>query len=196
MLYGIIIAILVILLCILFLPIRAELTYKENMTMRIRFSRIPVYKMKLRDKNEKKKEKTPEEKAQKLEKDSKKLGEKIDGFRDFYKLTVSLVKRHVSLEDIQLKVDVGVGEAPLTAIVTGALWGAIYGLLGKIGNICYIKKHEIQINPIYNETKFSIEGKCIFKSNLAYIIFIAITILMKIKSRKGKHTGVKPNMVL
>lgn len=186
MIYGIIAAILIILICILFLPLKAELIYEEQMSVRVFFSGIPVYKNILKGKR-KETLKSPEEKAKKLEKNSNKLGDKIDGFRSFYKMTVKLLKRHVSLEEIRIKVNFGTGEAATTAILTGVLWGALYGLIGRLGHICYIKKHNVDITPFYNETKFSFEGKCIFKSNLAYIIFIAITILVKIKSRKGKE---------
>ncbi len=182
MIYGIIAAILIILICILFLPLKAELIYKEQMSIRVFFSGIPVYKTILKGKES---SNVPEEKAKKLEKNSKKLGNKIDDFRSFYKMTVKLLRRHVSLEEIKLKVDFGTGEAATTAILTGALWGALYGLIGRIGHICYIKKHNVNITPVYNEARFSFEGKCIFKSNVAYIIFIAITILMKIKSRRS-----------
>ena len=184
MIYGIIAAILIVLICILFLPLKAELVYKEQMSIRIFFSGIPVYKTILKGK-EKETTKVPEEKAKKLEKNSKKLGEKIDDFRAFYKMTVKLLKKHVSLEKINIKVNFGTGEAASTAVLTGILWGALYGLVGRLGHICYIKKHNVDITPIYNEAKFSFEGKCIFKSSLAYIIFIAITILIKIKSRRS-----------
>lgn len=184
MIYGIIAAILILLICILFLPLKAELIYKEQMSIRVFFSGIPVYKTVLKGK-EKEPSKHPEEKAEKLEKSSKKLGDKIDDFRSFYKMTVKLLKRHVSLEEIKLKVDFGTGEAATTAVLTGVLWGALYGLIGRLGHICYIKNHNVNITPVYNEARFSFEGKCIFKSNIAYIIFIAITILMKIKSRRS-----------
>ncbi len=186
MIYGIIIAILVILVCIMLLPVKAELFYKEQISLRILFLNIPIYKTTLKQ-NENKTSKTPEENAEKIEKNSKKLGEKIDAFREFYKITTSILKKYVSLEEIEIKIDFGTGDAPTTAISIGALWGVVYGLLGRISSICKMKKHDVQINPHYNESVFSFEGKCIIKSNLVYIIFIMITILMNIKSRKGKE---------
>lgn len=183
--YGVIIA-LVILIFILFLPVKAELLYKEQARVKVYFSGIPIYRKTLK-KGDKDKNKNPEEKSQKLEKNSLKLGEKIDAVREFYKLTTKLLNRYVKLEEIAMKVELGTGDAPTTAISIGALWGVLYGLIGKIGTICEIKKHNVEINPNYNGAVFSFEGKCIIKSSIAYIIIIAITILMKIKSRKGKE---------
>lgn len=190
MIYGIII-VLVILICILFLPIKAELLYKEQAKLKVSFSGIPIYRKTLK-KGEKQKDKLPREKAQKLEKNSQKLGEKIDAFREFYKFTTKLLNRYVKLDEIMMKIELGTGDAPTTAISTGALWGVVYGLIAKIGSICEIKKHHVEINPNYNGAVFSFEGKCIIKSSIAYIIIIAITILIKIKSRKGKHSGLGP----
>ncbi len=177
MIYGIII-VLVILICILFLPIKAELLYKEQARLKVSFVGIPIYK-KILKKKENQKTKTPEEKAQKLDKSSKKLGKKIKEFKAFYKMATKLLNRYVKLDEIMIKIEFGTGDAPTTAISTGALWGIVYGLIGKIGSICQIQKHDVVINPNYNNTIFSFEGKCIIKSSIAYIIIIAITILMK-----------------
>ncbi len=182
--YGIIIAI-VILICILFLPVKAELLYKEEARLKVSFAGIPVYRRTL--KKGKKSGKAPQEKAGELEKKSQKLGEKIDAFKEFYKLATKLLGRYVKLDDIAIKIDFGTGDAPSTAILVGTLWGVIYGIVGKIGSICEIKKHNVEVIPNYNSAVFSFEGKCIIKSSIAYIIIIAITILMKIKSRKGKE---------
>ena len=182
--YGIIIAI-VILICILFLPAKIELLYKEGARLKVSLAGIPVYRRTL--KKGEKKETAPQEKAGELEKKSKRLGEKIDAFKEFYKLATKLLNRGVKLDDIAIKIDFGTGDAPSTAILIGALWGVLYRLIGKIGSICEIKKHNIEIIPSYNSALFSFEGKCIIKSSIAYIIIIAITILMKIKPRKGEE---------
>ena len=182
MIYGISIA-LVILICILFLPVKAELLYIEKGRLKVSFAGITIYKKTI----DKKANGTPEEKVQKADNEAKKLGEKIDDFRTFYKMATKLLNRYVKLDDITIRIGFGTGDAPSTAILIGVLWTIVYGLIGKIGSICKIKNHNVSINPDYNNTVFSFEGKCIIKSSIAYIIIIAITILMKIKSRKGKE---------
>lgn len=187
MMYAIIAAILIILICILFLPLKVVASYKEKKTaVRIYLGGVRVFRLKLKEKGEKP-SKTPDEKVEKLEKDTRSLGEKIKHFADIFKTAVRLLRRYVSIHNINLKIDVGTGEAATTAVSSGVLWGAIYGLLGIIGSIVYINRHNVKINPVYTNAAFSIEGECIIKSRIAYIIFIAITILIKIKSRKGKE---------
>ena len=188
MIYVISAVILLLIGLILFLPLKVEMVYTENgRYIRLVFAGVPVYRLKPGKKKEKPEAKTPQEKAGKLEKNSKKLGEKIKSFSELYKTTVKLVRKHVPAEIIDVKITVGTGDAATTAITTGALWGAVYGLLGILGKIIVIKKHDVKITPVFNNLAFSFEGKCIFKTRIAYIIVIAITILMKIKSRKGKE---------
>ncbi len=185
MIYAIIAVLILILTCILFLPVTAELSYKEKAELKISFLKIPIYRTEFKRKE--KESATPEEKAKTIEKASGKLGKKIDGFKEFYKIATRLLSKYVTIDSISLKLDFGTGDAPSTAILIGVLWASLYGVIGRIGSICKIKKHDVFINPHYNEETFSFEGKCIIKSKLAYIIIIAITILMKIKSRKGKE---------
>ena len=81
----------------------------------------------------------------------------------------------------------GTGEAASTAIGIGLLWGAVYGVLGNLGRIIFVNKHDVKINPDYQKATFKIEGKCIIRSRIVYIIIIAITILIKIKFRRNKN---------
>lgn len=187
MIYAIIAAILIILIGILFLPLKIEASYGEKyIPVKIFIAGIPVFKFTPK-KTQKQPDRSPNEKAVKLEKDMWTIGERIKHFADLYTTTVRLLKKYVSIDSVKLQIDVGTGDAASTAISTGVLWGAVYGLLGIIGSIMYINKHDVHINPVYEKAEFSFDGKCIIKSSIAYIIFIAITILIKIKSRKGKE---------
>ena len=186
--YAIIAAILIILICILYLPLKIEVSYKETrLTVRAFFAGIPVFKLNPKGKEKDSSPRTPEEKVKKMEKDTLSFGEKIKHFADIFKTTVKLLRKYVSFDNVNLQIDVGTGEAATTAVSTGILWGAVYGLMGIIGSIMYINRHNVQINPVYARPEFSLNAKCIIKSRIAYIIFIAITILIKIKSRKGKE---------
>lgn len=188
MIYAIIAAILIILVGILFSPLRIEASYQEKyIPVKIFIAGIPVFKLTPKKNDQKKSDKSPNEKAVKLENDMWTFGERIKHFADLYTTTVRLFKEYVSIDSVKLQINVGTGDAASTAISTGVLWGAVYGLLGIIGSIMYINKHDVHINPVYEKAAFSLDGKCIIKSRIAYIIFIAITILIKIKSRKGKE---------
>lgn len=191
MIYAIIAAILAIIVCILFLPFKLEVYYKEKQLKIVAFILgIPIYRLNP-DIKSKKKGKTSKSdspgRVEDVEKDVLTLGERIEHYAEIYNNTVKLLRKYVGIDKVQLKIDIGTGDAATTAVGTGLLWSAAYRLISIIGSIMYINNHNVQINPIYTKTAFSVDGKCIIKSRIAYIIFIAITILMKIKSRKGKE---------
>lgn len=184
--YALTLAIFIILISILFLPIKVEISLKDKkLLIRAVFMGITVYRYKKKDKT--KENNAPEKKAADFEKNTVLLGTKIKHYANVFKSAVELIRKYVSIAEIKVKIDVGTGDAAATAICVGTLWGAIYGLLGTIGSVVYINKHNVQIDPVYTQPSFLVEGVCIIKSRIAYIIFIAITILMKIKSRKGKE---------
>ncbi len=189
--YAIVAAVLVILISVLFLPFKLEAYYKKKKIMLVAFvAGIPIYKSGHDVKSKKKKNTSEENTSQRVkdvEKDVLTLGERIEHYAEIYNKTVKLLRKYVGIDKVYLKIDVGTGDAATTAVGTGLLWGAAYRLISIIGSIMYINKHHVEINPVYTNTAFSIDGKCIIKSRIAYIIFIAITILMKIKSRKGKE---------
>lgn len=184
--YAFFVAILVILVIILFAPLRVKITFKEmKMEVVASIFNLPVFK--LIKKKDAEKKKPAEEKTAELTENTESLFVKLNRFKDVFGNTVRLLRRFVGISDISLNLSIGTGDAALTAISTGALWAAIYRVIGVLGNICYIDNHNVEITPNFTESQFSLNAQCIIKSRIAYIIFIAITILAKTKPRKGKE---------
>lgn len=178
--------ILILLAFLLFGPLKAVVSYKDGKTeIKVYLFNFIVFKKGDRKASAKKKEKKPDSKQ--FEEKTKSFTKKLKEFISIYKTAVKLLKKYVTAEKFRLDITVGTGDAALTAISTGALWAAVYGMLGVIGNIVYIGKHNVQIVPDYANTVFSADGECIIKTRPVYIIIIVITILMKIKSLKGKE---------
>lgn len=183
--YAIIAAILIILICILFAPLKVKIDFHTNKLRATFFLfNIPVFKIK---RSQKENSETSSKKSADFTKETEKLTAKLKRFTDTFRTTVKLLRKFVGIKDLKLVVHVGTGDAALTAISVGALWAVVYRVLGIVGSICYIDNQNVDIIPDYTETAFSLDGDCIIKSRIAYIIFIAITFLMKIKSRKGKE---------
>lgn len=177
--------ILVILVLLLIAPLKVLLEYEnEKFKLNVFLYGIKVFSMK---KKEKKTPKSPQGKAEKFEKDANKLAFKLLDILELYRTAVRLLKKFVSLDSVNLKIRIGTGDAATTAISTGALWAAVYNILGIIGRIMYINSHKVEITPDYSDESFIADGKCIIKSRVVYIIIIAILILFKIKSLKGKE---------
>ena len=182
---AIISVILIILVLLLFAPIKVRLQY-ENGEFKLNafLYGVKVYTLK---KGETDTSNSPEKKAEKFEKDTNKLSLRLSDILDLYKKVVQLLKKFVSVASIKIKIRVGTGDAATTAISTGALWAAVYNLIGIIGRIMYINNHKVEITPDYSAATFNAGGECIFKSRAVYIIIIGILILFKIKSLKGKE---------
>ena len=181
--------IIAIIVLLLFLPLKIVFYYHEKVfSTKVFVLGVRVFKHspKPKDKKNKKKD-NPEETVKKAEKSVGKLGERIRHYASVSKKATTLTRKYVKIKSIRLRMNLGVGDAPLTAISTGIMWGHVYTLMGIIGSIMYIDNHDVEITPVYNETVLSIDGECIIKSRIVYIIFIAITILIKINSRKGKE---------
>lgn len=180
--------VIILIICILSMPLRAELSFRgKEFLVRIFLFGIPVMILKPKGEKRKTEKKSPEKEAESFRKKTMSLRERIARFTDVCKTTVRLLHRYATVEKINLKINVGTGDAAITAISTGALWAAVYSLLGIVGSIVYIKKHEVEITPCYQQSIFETEGKCIFKSRPVHIIIIALTILRKINHLKGKE---------
>ncbi len=181
--------IIAIIVLLLFLPLKIVFSYHEKVfSTRVFIVGIQVFKHSPKPKDKKaKKNDNSEETVKKAEKSVGKLGERIRHYASVSKKATTLARKYAKIKGISLKMKIGTGDAPLTAISTGIMWGQVYTLIGIIGSIMYIDNHDVEIVPVYNENLLSIDGECIIKSRIVYIIFIAITILIKINSRKGKE---------
>ena len=123
----------------------------------------------------------PEVQAETLEKKSDSALSKIRKITKISRTAARLMKTRVSVEEAEINIRIGTGDAAVTAVSTGALWAAAYNFLGVVGRLMYIKKHEVQIVPDYANSVFSPDVKCIIKSRVVYIIIIAITIFSILK---------------
>ena len=181
--------VIILVIFILCAPVAAELSFMEKeLLVRVTLWGIPVLKLKpKKKKKETIKNKTPEEKTKSFEKKTKNLGERLRRFAHICKTSARLLRKYTRIKDFSINIRVGTGDAAITAVSTGALWAAVYTLLGIVGTIIYIDRHNVNIIPDYAQSLFNAEGKCIIKSRIAYIIIIAITILIKINHLKGKE---------
>lgn len=92
---------------------------------------------------------------------------------------------NIEIEKIDIKANIGLEDAALTAIIIGIIYTVVSTYVNaKIGDNV---KPNIQINPIYNENIINAKFECIIKTKLIHIIYI-IYILNK-KGRVKKNGG-------
>jgi hypothetical protein len=81
---------------------------------------------------------------------------------------------------------VGVGDAPETAITTGAIWGIKSSLLGfSIRYVKLIAKPRIDVIPQYNEKQFSTELRFAGRIRVWFVIFAGVRLLARAAKVKG-----------
>ncbi|SDN88838.1 Protein of unknown function [Paenibacillus sp. yr247] len=81
---------------------------------------------------------------------------------------------------------VGVGDAPETAITTGAIWGIKSSLLGfSIRYVNLIAKPRIDVIPQYNEKQFSTEFRFAGRIRMWFAVFAAVRLLARAAKVKG-----------
>ncbi|UJF31182.1 DUF2953 domain-containing protein [Paenibacillus hexagrammi] len=81
---------------------------------------------------------------------------------------------------------VGVGDAPETAITTGAIWAIKSSLLGfGIRFIQMLSKPKVAVTPQYNATYFSTEFVCKGRIRTWHVMWAGIALVIRISKVKG-----------
>lgn len=81
---------------------------------------------------------------------------------------------------------VGIGDAPETAITTGAIWAIKSSLLGfSIRFVKLIAKPQIDVIPQYNEKQFSTECCFAGRIRLWHVLFAGVRLLVRAAKVKG-----------
>lgn len=180
------IVIFIILICIALLPVRVYVRYNGKLS----FS-VSVFGIKLGSFGKKKKsvKKTSEKKDSAPEKEkhfteeAASLSERIRKFTDKFSAAARLTKKYLKVDKFTVQITVGTGSAPSTAVSVGALWAAVYNIIGLLSAALYVGEPKIEITPDYNNAVFKPYAKCIISTRIVYIILIGIVIL----TRKGKE---------
>jgi len=175
----------VFLIFILFIPVKLSFSYvngKMDLNADILFFKFRPFKKKIKQKPGNLKEGEKE-----VTEDVVGFTERLNSFMDVFPFICRLTKKFITAELVEIKIVTGTGDAALTAISCGALWAIIYNMLGVFACVVTLNKTACDISPDYTQNIFTAEGKCIFSTRIAYIIFITVLLLLKFKSRKGKE---------
>lgn len=87
------------------------------------------------------------------------------------------MKKKIKCENFSLKMNYGLGDAALTGISAGMLWGVIYSLLGVLDRYFEFLEMDVAINPDFNDIKLQMEFNCIFKIKIVHIIIVILIVL-------------------
>lgn len=182
----VLIVIFIILICIALLPVRIYVRYNGRLSFSVSVCGIKLgsfgRKKKTAKKDSENKESAPE-KEKRFTEETASLSERITRFSDKFSAAAQLAKKYLKVDKFTVQITVGTGGAPSTAVSVGALWAAVYNIIGLLGAALYVGEPKIEITPDYNNAVFKPYAKCIISTRIVYIILIGIAIL----TRKGKE---------
>lgn len=147
--------------------------------------KVPKEKKQVKQKKPKAEPK-PAENGQAL---TEKLAEYLKKAEEILGLGRKIVRRLITVESLNVRVAVGADEADKTAILAGMLWSVGYGIIALADKIVKIRRHNLNIVPVYNSVTLEGEADCILRTNLANIIGAAAIagiayVRYKIKNRR------------
>lgn len=186
-------AIVILFFAVLFfspLKIRAIVEYSDQgfiarVTGKILFLPFTIYK------SGEKKEDVPGKK----EEDEDKKKDKKSSMEDMKSSFHSFLEGFKKLQDklvirlFRLEITLGFKDAASTGILTGAAWAFAYNIVGLLDRNFVLKKHVVNVNPVFGRERldFSFEG--IFSSKLIYI-FSVLSAFSKDEGRSQKSVNI------
>jgi hypothetical protein len=195
-----IIFILLVLFLLTLCKVRAEILYLGEPVLVIRylFFKIQLPRKKSRkDAPEADMDEFSEEKSD--IRDEQSFRERVQSTLDFLehtfafsKKTLSYLKKKLVCEKLQAKIALGSGDAAVTAISVGGLWGFLYTAYAAITRYFTVtfQKPDFEVTPLYNEKKFDFKFHGIFSIRVVNIIvigFLTLRYFIALKSDQDKH---------
>ena len=120
----------------------------------------------------------------KKEKDNEKILDKIKNYiktlkilKKVYSKNRFFIRKRLVMENANVYIKFGFGDAAVTGIATGAVWSLLYQMLAFLGCIGTVKDHEFDIVPVYNEAGFCMNVKGIISFRLINIIHVVLRII-------------------
>ena len=180
---------------ILFLPITAQIKFKDDLSLKIKFLGITVYKLKEKEEKPKEKidkkekaEQKPEEKEQGIfSKLKAKYGFK-DAIKEIFEFAGKVIReikpQLLKIKFRKFKLDlVIVGEdAAMTAIEYGAVCGIVYPVLSFIEQNLNIKLKQINIEAGFKQSESSFSTSFDIKANVILFFIIAFKAFKEYKN--------------
>lgn len=208
--FWILLGILVFLFLISMLPVHLIVDYRENITLTLsvlflkfrlfpqkkekvrlsEYSNKAIRKRKRRALKAAKKKKTKEQNTKKEEEKEKDILEKLKELRDLLVVLLDKTFGHLFIRTSRIRISVATGDAASTAILFGAVNGAVIALLellDRFGKLKTKSKDEIKVFPDYLAEQTTAEICLVFSLHAWQILDIFLkTFFTYIQSKKEK----------
>jgi len=152
------------------LKITFPFTTKDHRFCKVIVKFLRKFKIVRVEKEQKKKEDTFS--FSKLKSTTEIIHEQYAMFKQVFSKVRNYLKRRLVCNQLTFYLDFGLGDAALTGISSGIVWGTVYNMVAIINSSCILKKTDINIHPDFNESKANIDLCCIFTFRIVHIIII------------------------
>ncbi|MEK4346825.1 DUF2953 domain-containing protein [Paenibacillus sp. FSL P4-0184] len=105
------------------------------------------------------------------------------GLKKWFKETVS----HVKISKLDWSTDFSLGDAADTAIVSGAVWGLKWSIVGFISQRVKLKHNpRVFVKPVFqDEHSFSMEFVCEGKLSVSYAVYASLQLILRVLREAG-----------
>ncbi len=180
-------SVLLLILLLLFLPIRVFISYDETLSWKVKFAFIP-----LRDSSKKEEAEMPEQepenpKNKKEKKDNpfrqviRKKGAK-EGLQIIFAFFVRVLKKtkkllkHITFQKICFHLTLGADDAAQTALLYGEVCTAAYPAFSFLDQASNVKYKEISISPDFVRPQVNPQFSCVVTTRIFFLLAAAIGI--------------------
>ena len=146
-----------------------------------------------------KKEKEKKEAGKAEGKDSfidkaKRVKNNINILKNTFSASKGHIKKSITVKYVNFSMDFGLGDAALTGISTGVLWGVIYSAFALVCKLFTVKEHKFSIDPIFNKNIMKINLGGVVYTRLVDILAAAIIIFRNYSKAKKLFEEYKPEI--
>ncbi len=104
------------------------------------------------------------------------LRENIARGKYTYLLSKRCVKRKIHVTTLDLSVTLGLGDAAETGIMTGVLWGGIYGVFGFLDSLFTVHSHEFKVTPVFEDEGLEVAFHSTVQARVVNILILAFIV--------------------
>lgn len=172
-------------------------TESKDFTLRFYvFGKKLGFNIKFREtkKEKKKKEAEREEGKDSFIDKAKRFKNNIDIFKNMFSASKGHIKNAVTVKYINLNMDFGLGDAALTGISTGILWGIIYSAFAFVCKLFTVNTHKFSINPVFNKNIMKINIDGVVYTRLIDVLSAAVVISKNYSNAKKLFEEYKPEI--
>ncbi len=104
-----------------------------------------------------------------------------------FRYATNYILSKTTVRQLSCQTKFGTGDAALTGVLTGLVWALLTNFLSWFTH--QVKQTtsspQVSVDPVFADSTFAIEFRCIFEVRLGHIIIAGVTAMRRIRQRRG-----------